>query len=191
MPNAILIHGWASEAELYDSSIPTASNSHWFPWLSKQLMVRDVHTVSVEMPNSPYPVYEQWKKEFERYDVTPETTLVGHSTGGGFIVRWLSEHPDVRVAKVVLVAPWMGIDFGLRFDPEFFEFEIDGNLASRTSGFVIMSSTNDMQAVKDSITLLLEKVKDIKLVELKNKGHFCLSDLGTEEFPELLAECFA
>jgi predicted alpha/beta hydrolase family esterase len=105
MQNAILVHGWAEEDELYDSQYPTASNSHWFPWLSKQLMIRDIHTVAVEMPNAPYPVYEQWKKEFERFEVHENTTLVGHSCGGGFLIRWLSENADVKVANVVLVAP--------------------------------------------------------------------------------------
>lgn len=55
MKNAILIHGWASKQEFYNPLCPTASNSHWFPWLSKQLMIRDIHTVAVEMPNGYYP----------------------------------------------------------------------------------------------------------------------------------------
>ena len=107
MKNAILVHGWVGKQEYYDERYPTASNSHWFPWLTKQLMIRDIHTVAVEMPNGFYPQYEVWKREFERFDITPETLLVGHSCGGGFLVRWLSE-TDQKVGRVVLVAPWIG-----------------------------------------------------------------------------------
>lgn len=189
MKNALLIHGWAEEEELYDASVPTASNSHWFPWLSKQLMVKDILAVAVEMPNSPYPKYDQWKKEFDRYDITDETILVGHSTGGGFIVRWLSEHPDIRVGNVVLVAPWMGYDFGLPFDKSYFEFDIDRKLASRTSSTVILSSTNDHDAIKDSVKLLVEKIDNVEVIEMKDKGHFTEGDMGTVEFPELRDLC--
>ncbi len=185
MKNAILMHGWAEEAELYDPVIPTPSNSHWFPWLSKQLMLKDILTVSVETPNSPYPIYEQWAHEFERYDITPEAILVGHSCGGGFLVRWLSEHKDVHVGKVVLVAPWMGIDFGLHFDPAFFDFELDTELASRAENLTIIASSNDHSAIQKSIELLQQKVTGINTITLENRGHFCLSDLGTEAFPEL------
>jgi uncharacterized protein len=141
------------------------------------------------MPNAPYPMYETWKKEFERYDVTTETVLVGHSCGGGFLVRWLSEHPDIKVDNVVLVAPWMGVDFGVPFDKTFFEFEIDPELVSRTKNLTILASSNDFSAIQKTVTLLQQKIKNIHTVTLENKGHFCLSDMDTVEFPELLAEC--
>lgn len=107
MKNAIILHGKSGpgEQEYYNPDFPAASNSHWIPWLQKQLMIRDIYAQTPEVPNSWKPDYATWCKEFERYDITPETVLVGHSCGGGFLVRWLSERPDVRVDKVVLVAP--------------------------------------------------------------------------------------
>src|SRR5689334_3595207 len=109
--NALLIHGWNTRDEYYDASRPTASNDHWFPWLTKQLALKDINTVSIEMPNGYYPEYEVWKHELERYDINENTALVGHSCGGGFLVRWLSEN-DKQVGRVILVAPWLGIDAG-------------------------------------------------------------------------------
>jgi hypothetical protein len=44
--------------------------------------------------------YATWLRGVERYEITPETLLVGHSCGGGFLVRWLSGHPAVRVPRV-------------------------------------------------------------------------------------------
>ena len=42
MKNAILVPGRPDKDEYYDSKYPTNSNSHWFPWLSKQLQIKDV-----------------------------------------------------------------------------------------------------------------------------------------------------
>jgi len=188
MRNAILIHGWATKDEFYNPKYPTSSNSHWFPWLSKQLIIRDIHTVAVEMPQSYLPNYEVWKKELERFDINEDTILVGHSCGGGFLVRYLSENNHMRVNKVVLVAPWMGINPDQPFDSSFFDFEIDRSLVNRTTGLVVFNSTNDVESVHKSVDIIRNNIDGIKYIELENKGHFTLKGLGGEEFPELLQE---
>jgi predicted alpha/beta hydrolase family esterase len=185
---AIIIHGWAHKQEYYDLKFPTSSNSHWIPWVSKQLIVRDVHAIAPEMPNSFYPEYKIWKKEFERYEIDEETALVGHSCGGGFLVRWLSEHPEARVGNVVLVAPWMGIRPDQEFDATFFGFTINPNIAAQTKKLVIFGSSNDVSEIKDSIQLLREKLNNVMYREFEKFGHFTLRGMGTEEFPELVAE---
>ena len=190
MKRAILIHGWPSKDEFYSPVYPTASNSHWFPWLTKQLMINDIHTVSLEMPNSYYPEYEVWKKELERFEVDEDTILVGHSCGAGFIVRWLSEN-KTNVSKVFLVAPWIGIDPIDPFDSSFFDFTIDSRLASRTQELTIINSDNDMEQVQKAVEKLRSALSDLRYIELESKGHFTLSDLKTEEFPELLEEILA
>lgn len=185
---AILVHGWVSKSEFYDEKCPTASNLHWFPWLTKQLMMRDVHTVALEMPRAYYPEYDIWKRELERFDIGPETVLVGHSCGGGFLVRYLSEN-DVRVGKVVLVAPWLGYDTGDEpFDETFFQFEIDAEIARKTAGLTIIASTDDEDGVQKSVAELREKLVDFRYVKLENRGHFMRASLGGEAFPELLEE---
>lgn len=185
---AILVHGWVSKSEFYDVSYPTASNLHWFPWLTKQLTIRDIHTVALEMPRAYYPEYEVWKRELERFGIGPETVLVGHSCGGGFLVRYLSEN-DVRVGKVVLVAPWLGYDTGDEpFDETFFKFDIDAEIARKTAGLTIIASTDDEDGVQKSVAELREKLVDFRYVELENRGHFTRTSLGGEAFPELLEE---
>lgn len=191
MSNAILVHGWAHKDEYYSPKYPTSSNSHWFPWLSKQLIIRDMHTVAIEMPTSYYPEYPKWKKEFERFDISPEIVLVGHSCGGGFLIRWLSENKEIRVNKLILVAPWVGTEPDQPFDETFFEFEWDENLYERTNALVMLSSTNDVKSVKESEEIIKRKLKNLNVIELENKGHFTLNGLGTVEFPELLEVCLA
>ena len=109
---------------------------------------------------------------------------MGHSCGGGFLVRWLSEN-DVKVGKVVLVAPWMNAT-----DPDivpgFFDFKIDQNLVSKTTGLHVLVSSDDHKEMLDTAKMLEENIKDLKIQWFTDKGHFCISDLGGEEFPEVL-----
>jgi|SRR3989344_7658186 len=190
MKNAIILHGRADKDEYYDPDFPAQSNAHWVGWLQKQLQRKDIFTQAPEMPLSFKPDYKIWKREFERYDIGPGTILVGHSCGGGFLVRWLSEHKEVKVGKVVLVAPWINPDD----NPEsqtgtFFHFDIDLNLAERTKKTVILRSSNDFEDVLETIDILREKIKNVEIREFKDYGHFCKEDLGTDAFPELLEEC--
>lgn len=188
MKNAIILHGACNKEEYYSPEYPSASNFHWLPWLQKQLLIKDIAAATPEMPHGYIPDYKVWKREFERFDITPETILVGHSCGGGFLVRWLSENKDKQVGKVVLVAPWIDPNKTIGEDNDFFEFEMDIELVSRTKGVTIFNSDTDMKAVHTSVKQIMDTIQNIKLVEFKNKGHFCLSDLGGEAFPELLEE---
>lgn len=186
MKTAILIHGTCDKDEYFSEEYPSLSNSHWFPWLQKQLLMKGVATATPDMLNAYQPDYKIWKKELERFDITPETVLVGHSCGGGFLVRWLSENKEVKVGKVVLVAPWL--DPNKKKDPNFFDFTFDSDLVSRTSGVTIFNSDDDNEAINVSVQKIVDNVDGVKLVNFKNYGHFCLINMGTEKFPELLEE---
>jgi hypothetical protein len=183
--NAVIVHGKPGREEYYDPGIPSGSNHHWLPWLAKQLIVRDIPAHTPEMPHAYAPGYPAWCREFERYDVGEGTLLVGHSCGAGFLVRWLSEHPRVRVNRVALVAPWLDPD-GTRA-PGFFAFAIDAGLAARTAGLTVVNSDDDGAEIQRSVRLLRERVRDIGYLELPRRGHFRASDLGGTAFPELLA----
>jgi len=192
MKKAILIHGWGNKQEFYDPKYPTPSNSHWFPWLSKQLMIHDIHAIAIEMPNSYYPEYEIWEKELERFELDPDTILIGHSCGSGFIVRYLSEN-DIRVGKVFLVAPWMGIISANSKQPEtsftetFFNVQIDRNLATKTRGVTLIESTNDARPVQESVKVLKASIDNLNIITIENAGHFTALD-GYSKFPKLLTE---
>ena len=186
MKKAILIHGWSEKEDYFNMDIPSDSNNHWFPWIQKNLSVKGYNCQTPEMPNGYEPNYEVWKENFENLKPDKNTTLIGHSCGGGFLVRWISEN-NTKVGKVILVAPWI--------DPEkdnininFFNFKIDKNLKEKTDGVTMIYSDNDYEDVTKSIEILKERLKDIKYLELKGKGHFINSSLGTNEFPELLDE---
>ena len=183
--NAIIVHGTCSKREYYDPNVPSQSNSNWYPWLQKQLLVHNIAAVTPEMPHAYKPDYDIWRSEAQRYDITPETILVGHSCGGGFWIRYLSEHPDLKVGKVVLVAPWL--DPNNIKKTSFFDFEIDPELVSRTKGVTIFNSTSDHPGIHWSVEILRQTIPGIEYMEFDNYGHFCSGDMPSgDTLPQLL-----
>lgn len=120
---AVILHGKPDEDEYFGGVHPSASNSHWIPWLQKQLLVRGYDAQTPEVVDAYKPKYILWSAEFERHVVDEPMVLAGHSCGAGFLVRWLSEHPDVRVDTLALVAPWL--DPQRTDTTDFFDFNYD------------------------------------------------------------------
>jgi uncharacterized protein len=185
MKTALIIHGYNNKSEFLDENRPSASNDHWLPWLQRQLLLNRIEAQTPEMPGFYEPHYQEWKELFERFPLNENTILVGHSCGGGFLVRWLSETTK-KVGKVVLVAPWIDPNHTI-IDPDFFAFNIDSNLVSKTAGITVMYSTDDHSDVLQSVEILKSTLKDVDFQEFHDKGHFVRNSLKTEKFPELLA----
>jgi len=166
--------------EQYFSDRPSQSNSHWLPWLQQELIKTGSLAQTPEMPMPYEPDYKKWCSIFELFPIDEETTLIGHSCGGGFLLRWLSEH-KVKVGKVALVAPWL--------DPErenttdFFDFELDPTLAARTQGVHLFNSSDDYLEIQTSVKKIIDTVPGIQLHELANRGHF--TGEKNKELPEL------
>jgi len=184
MKNAIILHGLPSKEEYYDPAYPSASNSHWLPWLQKQLMIQGIKADTPEIPHVYDAGYDVFVREVERFDITPETLLVGHSMGAGFWVRYLSENPQVTTDKVVLVAPWLNLDH--EYDTDFFDFEIDQKLADRMNRCIIFNSDDDDAAMHESAQYLKVKLPGVVVRDFHNYGHFTLGSMKTDAFPELL-----
>lgn len=184
MKNAIILHGLPSKEEYYDPAYPSASNSHWLPWLQKHLMIHGIKADTPEVPHVYEPNYNTFVKEVERFDITPGTLLVGHSMGAGFWVRYLSEHPKITVDKVVLVAPWLNLDH--EYDIDFFDFTIDPKLTDRVNECIIFNSDNDDTSIQESTRYLQEQLPHIVVRDFHSYGHFTLGSMKTDAFPELL-----
>lgn len=188
MKNAIILHGGPSKEEYYDPSTPSESNSHWLPWLQKQLIVNDILAVTPEVPLAFDRNWSVWQKEVERFEIGPETILVGHSTGAGFWIKYLSIHPELTVDRVVLVAPWLD-PFQQHTKNFFDDFEIDPTFAARTKGVTVFISDDDQHDINETVRILREKVKDVQYKEFHGYGHFCFNyNMKSQEFPELLEE---
>ena len=183
MRNAIILHGLVGKKEYYNEKSPSGSNYHWLPWLQKQLMIHDIKADTPEVPRPFDFAYRSWVNEVERFDMSPETTLVGHSMGGGFWMRYLSEHSELFIDKVVLVAPWL--DEKHRELTDFFDFDIDPAIVERTNEFIIFSSDDDGKRIQSSLALLQEKLPNATFRSFHGYGHFTVEAMGTAAFPEL------
>lgn len=183
MKNAILMHGMPYKEEYYSGKYPSASNSHWFPWLQKQLLMKDIVAHTPEIPDSWKPEYNKWKKEFERFNVGKETILVGHSCGAGFLLRWLTENKKT-IDKLIFVAPWLDPD--REYTTDFFDFTIDPKLEQRVQQIHIFISKDDEEDIHDSFKSIVEVLPKTTIHKFTNKGHFTRGEMKTEKFPELL-----
>lgn len=177
MKRAIIIHGWSKFEDWKQLDRPSPSNAAFIPWLSKQLMVRGIHPIAIEMPNSYAPDYEIWKKELERFELDEETILVGWSCGGGFLLRYLSEN-NIRVRKLVLLAPWIGtfdndID-KYEFDESFFNFNLDDSIYEKVlEDIILLEAEHEVVEVLMSIEKIKSKLKNINYRIIEGSGrHF-------------------
>lgn len=183
MKNAIILHGAPEKEHYYDPKKPSESNAHWLPWLQKELLIRDIAAVTPEIPLAFEPKWNLWCREVERFDITPDTMLVGHSASGGFWLKYLSMHKELRVGKVVLVGPWLDPDKTL--EEAFFAGEIDPMLVQRTDGMVVFESDDDSDSVKQSIARIKDDIEGITYRGFHGYGHFTYENLQGIAFPEL------
>ncbi|MCC7436279.1 alpha/beta hydrolase [Candidatus Nomurabacteria bacterium] len=186
MNQVIIIHGMPDKEEYFSDVKPSSSNKHWLPWIQKKLAIKEILSQALEMPHPYNPIYKDHCEVFEQMKISNETILVGHSCGGGFLVRYFSEHPELHSKKIILVAPWIDPE-PHELDTGFFDFEIDKNLTNRTE-LVVFYSTDDDEVCVKSAEIIKENLPNGIYHEFSDKGHFTEGDLGTKEFPELLEE---
>lgn len=187
MSNAILLHGKPSKEKFEDPGQPKPHEANWLPWLRAELVGREVSTGIPRFPRPYDPRYPEWLAEFEKFHVDDETILVGHSAGAGFIVRWLTEHPEVAVAQAHLVAYYH--DFPNKY-VNFSKHNIDADLGSRVGKLVIYNSIDDTFNIQKSVNFLKNRLnRPFEYREFRNYGHFMLdNNMLSVEFPELLDE---
>lgn len=185
---AIILHGIAKKKYYYNlENQDSQSNAHWLPWLQQQLCARDILAQTPEMPRPFEPNYQDWSHAFELLKPDADTLLVGHSFGGGFLLRWLSENPDEIVGKVVVVAPWLDIE---KMYMPLFDFKQRSDIALQSrAGIDVLHSTDDMLPVQTTVDYLRNSVDGVRFHEFTQHGHFDFNQMNTREFPELLQIC--
>ncbi|TSC81505.1 MAG: hypothetical protein G01um101419_809 [Parcubacteria group bacterium Gr01-1014_19] len=176
-PNVIIVHGCPDNQE------KASYNKHWMPWTKDELVEAGLHVETPLMPNPWAPVYEDYKKEFEKYHVSENTILVGHSCGCAFLVRWLGETKQ-KVKKLILVAPWKIANGSDKFRQEFYDYPIDKTIKSRVDEIIMFTADDEDEDGKKSLKMYHD-VLGGKIINLPNHGHYIDEDMGTDKFPEL------
>jgi len=180
----IIIHGCPSDEEKAMNPETRTYDKHWIPWTKNQLIAKNIETETPLMPSPWQPDYEKFKSEFEKYDVDEDTILVGHSCGCAFLVRWLGETKR-KIFKLILVAPWKIPDKDDDFRKAFYIYKIDEAIKDRVNKIVMFTSNDEEDEGKESLKIFHNALGG-EIINLENHGHYCLGDMGTEEFPELL-----
>ncbi len=184
--NCIVIHGCPSNVEKAMDPETRTYDKHWISWIKKDLSQRGIKTETPLMPSPWEPDYNAFKKEFEKYPVSENTILIGHSCGCAFLVRWLGESKQ-KINKLILVAPWKIPDKDDKFRKAFYEYPIDEAIKSRVKGIVMFTADDEEEDGKKSLKIFHDALGG-KIIELRGRGHYTMGDMGTEEFPELLKE---
>ncbi len=138
------------------------------------------------MPSKYNAKYVEWCIWFEK--VVPflkdEVRLVGHSLGGIFLAKYLSEHTlPVSISALWLVAaPFDTSDT----DYSLADFVLPDSLekvSAQTSKIFVYHSTDDPIVPFSALEKYKEKLPDAAVRTFPDKGHFL-----QEEFPELIQE---
>ncbi len=183
----IIIHGCPSDVEKAMDPQTRTYDKHWIPWVKQNLIAKGVETETPLMPSPWQPVYEDFKKEFEKLDVDKNTVLVGHSCGSAFLVRWLGKSKK-KISKLILVAPWKIPERHGKtseYREKFYVYTIDESIKERVGKIYMFTSNNEHPDGKKSLEIFHEALGG-EIISLENHGHYTLNDMGTEEFPELL-----
>jgi pimeloyl-ACP methyl ester carboxylesterase len=185
MSRVILMHGGYDEPDYRSHALPSASNRQWLPWVQNRLLAAGYDAQTPEVFRSYAFDYDGWRREFERH-VDDEMSLVGHSTGAGFFLRWLSENPSVHIDKLVLVAPYID-PFGAHIVDGFFDFELGDDIETRVNEFHIFHSADDMPEIVASVDRLLSAYQMAAEHRYEYMGHFTTESMGTDSFVDLVA----
>jgi predicted alpha/beta hydrolase family esterase len=139
-----------------------------------------------KMPNASNAQYDEWKIWFE--NILPrmhkDIILIGHSLGGAFLTRYLSENKVSNNIKALflIATPYEAIE-----DEEYlgdFEVTTKNKPLSLQSNQIILFHSNDDKVVPvEQSKKLHALVEGSQLKILNNYGH-----INTEHFPELVSE---
>lgn len=182
--NCIVVHGCPSNVKRSMNAKTRTYDKHWIPWIKKELTSRGIKTETPLMPKPWYPDYQTFKKKFDKYEVTENSILIGHSCGSAFLVRWLGDSKQ-KIKKLILVAPWKIPDGKDKIKKLFYEYPIDKTIRSRVKEIVMFTADDEAKDGKKSLEMF-HKALGGKIIELKGRGHYTMGDMKTEKFPELL-----
>ena len=179
--NVILVHG-SNFSEKEAKKGKPENERHWKPWLKNKLEAMGIKVSNELYPKDWNPDYLEWKKLFEKNLINKDSILIGHSAGGGFLVRWLGETKR-KIKRLILVAPAIIASKEWNYLDNLLNFKINMSIQNYVNELIVFVSNDDSKAIKESVNVLAKSFK-IQLIKMKNHGHF--TDIT--EFPELLAQ---
>ena len=190
MKQVILIHGGDSfnSYEEYLNSLKNweVSKESFMPrhdWKTniETVLGTNYEVLQPRMPNKQNAKYKEWKIWFERMIpfVQDEATLIGHSLGAMFLVKYLAEkNLTKRISSLHLVASPHNntADIG--------DFKIPDDLsqvAKQSDKIFLYHSEDDPVVPLSELSLYQKAFPDAVVLTFSDRGHFIQKD-----FPELI-----
>jgi len=180
MENYIIIHG--SYGNPYKNFIP---------WLKKELSKRRYNCIVPSFPTPEKQDYESWCKVLTAYleigYITENTTIITHSLGGIFIVKFLLLN-RVKIKKLITIAAFNNLKF--KDDDRLYNsFYVENEeklkeLKEYSLERIGFYSNNDPYVPPEKALEFLEKI-DSQAILIEKAGHFN-EKAGYLEFRELL-----
>lgn len=157
----------------------------WKDTLAEKLG-RNFEIIAPKMPNKFNAKYREWKIWFEKFipHFTANVVLVGHSLGGLFLVKYLSENFSPQKVKGLFLVAIPHDDKGTKYSLA--DFQLPKNLAKMAkqvpSTFFYHSEDDPFVPLAD-FKKYQTQLKTAVFRQLKNRGHF-----NQEKFPELIRD---
>lgn len=138
------------------------------------------------MPNSQNANYEEWRIQFDKIRETLDykTVLVGHSLGGIFLAKYLSENELVqKISQLHLVAaPFESVGNFTLIGSDSLENKL-AQIQKNCQQIYLYHSTDDSIINFENLTKYQGKLPEAQSLVFATRGHFLQS-----EFPELVEQ---
>lgn len=144
----------------------------------------EFETIYLRMPNKNNARYPEWKLWFEKLIplLQNEVVLVGHSLGGTFLAKYLSENNiSKKIVQLNLVAPAYDSEVVKDSLADFALSKKVSNIQEQVDSIIIYQSKDDFAVAYQDALTYQEDMPEAELMMFEDRGHFLQS-----EFPELV-----
>lgn len=187
----VLIHG-GTTFDTYDEywkylefcelTIEKINKKDWKDTLFQYLPEYEI--VYPKMPNSKNAQYAEWKLWFEKlFELfSEEVVLIGHSLGGIFLAKYLSENnfPN-KISSLHLVAAPYDTEIIKDSLGTFTLSDTVDKISTKVNNIFLYQSKDDRAVAYEDVLKYKRDLPNAKLIEFENRGHF-----NQETFPELI-----
>lgn len=141
--------------------------------------------IAPRMPNAQNAKYEEWKLWFERFIpfLKDGVVLVGHSLGGVFLAKYLSENSfPKKIKATLLVAAPYEYDIGSPL-PQFSIQKPLKKFGEQGGKIILYHSKDDPIVPFTELAKYQKELPEAQVRVFEDRGHF-----NHEEFPEVLQD---
>lgn len=188
-PQIVIIHGgtafntydeYLTYLQTTEIRLDRTPKSDWKDTLAETLPAYEI--IYPRMPSSGNAKYSEWVIWFERLIplFRDNITLIGHSLGGIFLAKYLSEHTlPVSIASIHLVAAPYDADSA---DEGLADFRIQKPVTLPATKVFLYYSKDDFLVPIEEGKKYVRDIPDATFLFFEDRGHFFSQD----QFPELV-----